>query len=94
MRVSLATASNLTRTSVRQLIDGFAESLLDGSLENCCPMAYRSVLPARQLVNLNGEVMAVPRALQTNQNSGPCTVAATLLTDWGLLRTVGFCSSP
>jgi len=38
------TASDLTRTSVRELIDGFAEPLLDGSSENCCPMVYRSAL--------------------------------------------------
>jgi hypothetical protein len=27
-----------------ELIDGFAEPLLDGSSENCCPMVYRSAL--------------------------------------------------
>jgi hypothetical protein len=45
---AISTASNLTRTQVRELIDGFAEPLLDGSPENCCPMVYRSALPARQ----------------------------------------------
>src|SRR6266403_6335337 len=46
---AIPTASDLTRTSVRELIDGFAEPLLEGSLENCCPMVYRSALHPRRL---------------------------------------------
>src|SRR5207245_555632 len=41
---AIPTASDLTRTAVRELIDGFAEPLLEGSSKNCCPMVYRSAL--------------------------------------------------
>ena len=43
-RPAIPAASYLTRTSVGKLIDGFAEPLLEGSSENCCPMVYRSAL--------------------------------------------------
>ena len=43
---AIPSASDLTRTSVCELIDGFAEPLLEGSSENCCPMVYRSALHA------------------------------------------------
>ena len=52
---TIPTASNLTRTKVRELIDGFAEHLLDGSLENCCPTVYRSAFPARLPQRRNSE---------------------------------------
>ena len=43
-RPAIPTAPYLTRTEVGELIDGFAEPLLEGSSENCCPMVYRSAL--------------------------------------------------
>lgn len=67
--LGIPTASNLTRTKVRELIDGFAEPLLDGSSENCCAMVYRSALPTRQFCATSPEKFWQCLEPATNQNS-------------------------
>ena len=80
---AIPTASDLTRTSVRELIDGFAEPLLEGSSENCCPMVYRSALHPAVLAQRQPKGSGNPRAHNKPEFGPGAPVAATLRTDWG-----------
>ena len=82
-RTAIPTASDLTRTKVRDLIDGFAEPFLDGSSKpvarwftdpHCTPPSPRK--PSRK-------VPAVPRACIKQEFGARKPLAATLPTDWG-----------
>ena len=87
---TIPTASNLTRTKVRELIDGFAEhifwmarwkTVLDGLSIGA------SRWPA--LLKLNEKALAVPGGCNEPE-FGPCAlVTATLRTDWGPSRSSG-----
>jgi hypothetical protein len=80
---AIPTASDLTRTSVRELIDGFAEPLLEGSSENCCPMVYQSALHPAVLAQPQPKGSGSPRAHNKPEFGRGAPVAATLRTDWG-----------
>src|SRR5467141_2454693 len=82
---AIPTASDLTRTSVRELIDGFAEPLLEGSSENCCPMVYRSALHPAVLAQPQPKGSGSPRAHNKPEFGPGAPVAATLRTDWGVV---------
>ena len=82
---AIATASNLTRTKVRELIDGFAEPFWMARWKTVA----RWFIDRRfQLAYLNEEALVVPRACDKPE-FGPCAlVAATLLTDWGEIHEI------
>src|SRR6266404_523465 len=80
---AIPTASDLTRTSVRELIDGFTEPLLEGSSENCCPMVYRSALHPAVLAQRQPKGSGSPGAHNKPEFGPGAPVAATLRTDWG-----------
>jgi len=82
---TIPTASNLTRTKVRELIDGFAEHIFWMARWKTVPDGLSigaSRWPA--LLKLNEKALAVPGGCNEPE-FGPCAlVTATLRTDWGL----------
>src|SRR5258707_678078 len=75
-------------TSVCELIDGFAEPLLESSSENCCPMVYRSALHPAVLVQPQPKGSGSPRAHNKPEFGPGVPVPATLRTDWGMLYSL------
>jgi len=63
---TIPTASNLTRTSVRELIDGFAERLFGWLVGKVLPDGLQiGAARSPALLNLNGEVLAASCLQQT-----------------------------
>jgi hypothetical protein len=80
---AIATASYLTRTSVCELIDGFAEPLWMAPRKTVVRWFTDRLCMGPASRNRNREVLASPGA-HNKPEFGPCMrVAATLLTDWG-----------
>ena len=81
---TIPAASNLTRTKVRELIDGFAEHIFWMARWKTVPDGLSigaSRWPA--LLKLNEKALEVPGGCNEPE-FGPCAlVTATLRTDWG-----------